>query len=96
MRPNTYRNAYATYIECYLRSSLGQFQFFQKNNGGIIPELNQSALKDISVIVPPVERQTEIAAHVTKIRVKAKQLQAESANLLAKAKADIERMILGN
>lgn len=84
------------YIEIYLRSSLGQFQFFQKNNGGIIPELNQSALKDISVIVPPLVKQTEIAAHVTQIRAQAKQLQAEAANLLATAKANIESLILGN
>lgn len=83
------------YVEGYLRSTLGQFQFFQKNNGGIIPELNQSALKDISVIVPPLKKQTEIATHITQIRAQAKQLQAEAANLLASTKADIERMILG-
>lgn len=84
------------YVEGYLRSTLGQFQFFQKNNGGIIPELNQSALKDISVIVPPLKKQTEIATHITQIRAQAKQLQAEAANLLASTKADIERMILGD
>jgi restriction endonuclease S subunit len=83
------------YVEGYLRSTLGQFQFFQKNNGGIIPELNQSALKDISVIVPPLKKQTEIATHITQIRAQAKQLQAEAANVIATAKVEIERMILG-
>jgi restriction endonuclease S subunit len=83
------------YIECYLRSALGQFQFFQKNNGGIIPELNQPALKDISVIVPPIAIQTEIVTHIAQILAQAKLLQAEAAQLLATTIADIEHMILG-
>ena len=79
----------AEYLEGYLRSTLGQFQFFQKNNGGIIPEINQSALKDISLIIPPIEKQNEIAAHISQIRVQAKQLQADAVQVLATAKAEI-------
>jgi len=48
------------YLECFLRTSLGQFQFFQKNNGGIVPEINQSALKSIKIILPPLSVQTHI------------------------------------
>jgi len=48
------------YLECFFRTNLGQFQFFQKNNGGIVPEINQSALKSIKIILPPLPVQNRI------------------------------------
>lgn len=83
------------YLEIYLRSTLGQFQFFQKNNGGVIPEINQSALKDTLVILPSISKQREIAEHIQAIRTQAKQLQQEAEQILRNAKAHIEQMILG-
>lgn len=84
-----------TYLEIYLRSKLGQFQFLQKNNGGVIPELTQSALRDILIILPDMPKQNEIAEHIQAIRTQAKQLQTQAEQLLANAKAHIEQMILG-
>ncbi len=52
-------------------------------------------IKSIKIPLPPLSKQTEIATHITQIRAQAKQLQAEAAKLLAAAKAEIERMILG-
>lgn len=86
---------YPDYLQFFLRSTLGQFQFFQKNNGGVIPEINQSALKDISTIVPPIEKQKQIAQKITNIMDENKQLQTEATQILADAKAEVERMILG-
>lgn len=52
------------FLELYLRSKFGQFQFFQKNNGGIVPEINQSALKSITVILPPLDIQKKLIEQI--------------------------------
>ncbi|MEW6003440.1 MAG: restriction endonuclease subunit S, partial [Nitrospirota bacterium] len=49
------------YLEAFFRSALGQIQFFRNNNGGIVPEINQSALKSLMVVIPPLEIQNKIA-----------------------------------
>ena len=61
------------YLEAFFRSQIGQFQFFQNNNGGVIPEISQTALKSIRVVLPPPEIQNNIAeimqsAYTTKKR----------------------------
>ena len=48
------------YLEALFRSQIGQTQFFQHNNGGVIPEISQSALKSIRVVLPPLEIQSHI------------------------------------
>ncbi len=50
------------YLETYLRSQVGQFQFFQNNNGAVIPEISQTALKSIRVILPPSNIQNHIVS----------------------------------
>lgn len=82
------------YLEAFLRSQLGQFQFFRKNNGGVIPEINQEALKSIQIILPPIVKQTEIANRITLIRNQAQTLKEEAENILDEAKKKIEEMIL--
>lgn len=52
-------------------------------------------IKSIKIPLPPIAQQTEIAAHITQIRDAAKHLQADAANIIAAAKSEIERMILG-
>lgn len=47
------------------------------------------------IVIPPIEKQNEIATHISNIHAQAKQLQQEAAQILASAKAEIERMILG-
>ena len=83
------------YLEVYLRSKIGQTEFFRNNNGGVIPEINQEALKSIHIVVPPIEKQKEIALYISEIREKAKCLQVESIKILGTAKQEIEQMILG-
>jgi type I restriction enzyme S subunit len=46
--------------------------------------------------IPSIEKQNEIATHISQIRAQAKQLQVEAASILATTKADIERIILGD
>ena len=49
------------YLEAFFRSQIGQFQFFQNNNGAVIPEISQTALKSIRVVLPPPSIQNHVA-----------------------------------
>ena len=84
----------------YLKSVLNLYQEHKYFYSTCTNWNNQSGvgnerLKAVKIPIPPIEKQTEIATHIAQIRTQAKQLQAEAANLLASAKTDIERMILG-
>ena len=83
------------YLEAYIRSKVGQLEIFRNNNGGVIPEINQDALKSILVIVPPLEIQEKIVAEITNIRQQAKTLQNEAKTAIEEAKRTVEAMILG-
>lgn len=63
---------------------------------GVQANINAEEYKSLLIPLPPVEKQNEIVAHITQIRTQAKQLQTEAAQILNNAKAEIERMILGN
>jgi len=82
------------YMEAFLRSTIGQIQIFRNNNGGVIPEINQDALKSIVVVVPPLDKQKEIADHITNIRQQAQQLNDRTKQLLKKASEEIEEILL--
>lgn len=57
--------------------------------------INAEEYKALPIPLPPLTKQTEIATHISQIRAQAKQLQLEASEVLATAKAEIERMILG-
>ena len=52
-------------------------------------------IENFNVPLPPKEKQEEIVAHISQMRARAKKLQAEGAEVLQKAKMEVERMILG-
>ena len=52
-------------------------------------------LENFNVPLPPIEKQKEIAHHVTELRQKAKALQVEGRLQLEKAKQEVEQMIIG-
>jgi type I restriction enzyme S subunit len=52
-------------------------------------------LKNFRVPVPPIEIQEEITAHIQSIRKRAKELMREAHAEVERAKAEVERMILG-
>lgn len=82
------------YLEAYLRSEVGQSEIFRNNNGGVIPEINQDALKSILIVCPPIDKQKEIAKHITGIRQQAQQLKDNTTELLKKASEEIEEILL--
>jgi len=82
------------YLEAFFRSTLGQIQFFRNNNGGIVPEISQSALKSLSVVMPPLEIQNKIAEEVKRRISEAERLKAEASKIIEEAKKKVEKMIL--
>ena len=70
------------YLETFLRSQLGQFQFFQNNNGAVIPEISQTALKSIRVISPPANIQNHIVSFTRSAYSQKKQKEQEAEALL--------------
>lgn len=83
------------YLQEFLRSTLGQFQFFKKNNGGIIPEISQMALKSILIVIPTHTKQEEIVTHIKSIRERAKQLEEDAKRILSDAKKKVEAILMG-
>lgn len=82
------------YLEAFFRSTLGQIQFFRNNNGGIVPEISQSALKSLLVVVPSLEIQNKIAAEVRRRISEAERLKAAASKIIEEAKKKVEEMIL--
>jgi type I restriction enzyme, S subunit len=79
----------------YIKYALDVLKYDYLITGAVIPKLTKQALESILIPMPKIIKQNEIAAHITQIRSQAKQLQTEAAQILNKAKAEIERMILG-
>ena len=82
------------YLEILLRSQIGQTQFFQNNNGGVVPEISQSALRSISVVVPPFDIQERIADEAVKRQSEATKLRQEAEIIVEGAHREVERILL--
>lgn len=54
-----------------------------------------SFLDNMSIPLPPLSKQKEIADHIENLRQQAKTLQAEGIEILENAKKEVERMIIG-
>ena len=70
------------YLEAVLRSQIGQLQFFQNNNGAVIPEISQAALKSIRIVLPPPNIQNHIVSFMRSAYVQKKQKEYEADALL--------------
>ncbi|WP_196895823.1 restriction endonuclease subunit S [Aureivirga marina] len=57
--------------------------------------LNNENLFNIPIPIPPIEKQTEIANHITDIRNQAKQLELDAEQIMIEAKTKVEQIILG-
>jgi restriction endonuclease S subunit len=84
------------YLAIYFNSFLGQKFALKKTTGGTRPALDYCALKSIKIPLPSLEKQTEIANHISTLRAQAKALQQQAAAELEQAKQQVERMILGD
>lgn len=70
------------YLAALLRSQIGQFQFFQNNNGAVIPEISQTALKSIRVVLPPYNIQNHIVSFMRSAYAQKQQKEQEADALL--------------
>lgn len=82
------------YLEAFFRSQIGQFQFFQNNNGAVIPEISQTALKSIRVVLPPSSIQNNIAEIMQSAYI-AKKRKDEEADAILDSIDDYVLMELG-
>ncbi len=90
------RKIYPDYLEIILNAYQKSKIFYSictnwNNQSGI----GLDVLKSLMIPVPPLEKQTEIANHITQIRNQAKQLQQQAKAELEQAKKEVEAMILG-
>ena len=72
-----------------------QKEIYNLQQGAGQPHVYSRDLILQNIPLPPIGKQNEIATHISQIRAQAMQLQLEAAQVLATAKAEIERMILG-
>ncbi len=66
-----------------------------KEKTGQTSHIYPKDIKHIKIPVPPLNKQAEIAKHITEICNQAKQLQLEAIDDLEKVKQDVEALILG-
>lgn len=84
----------ADYFHSILSSKL-IYQLFKKATiGGVVENLNIDLVKKVSIPVPPIDKQKEIAEHITGIRQQAQQLKDKTTELLKKASEEIEEILL--
>ena len=58
--------------------------------------LNNDNLKSLPIPIPPLEKQNEMAVHISQIRNKANALKLQGKEILEQVKQEVERMILGD
>jgi len=92
IRLNKNVNSYfANYCLC---SSIGRLQINRFIGGGGVPFLGSDNLKRFIIPVPPLDKQKEIADHITGIRKQAQQLKEKTKEALSKASQEIEKILL--
>lgn len=84
------------YLYFYLRTmyNIKITDSMQSQTNGI-RNLIMSEYFNQTIVIPPISKQQEIVSHISEMRTQAKKLQAEGAEILQKAKLEVERMILG-
>lgn len=84
------------FVRHCLASSLGKIQIQKLIGGGGVPFLGSDNAKKISLPIPPLPKQKEIAEHITAIRQQAQQLKDKTKSALEQASKEIEQILLGS
>ncbi len=88
-------NVNPQFIFAWLRCQNSQIEIKKNVTGATNGHLSPSDIGNILIPLPPPEKQTEIANHISVLRTQAKQLQQQAAAELAHAKQHVEQLILG-
>lgn len=83
------------YLFNFLSSKIYRLMLFRFLGGTNINNVGFEKIKNFPIPLPPLEKQKQIAEHISQIRHQAKQLQTEAKTELKQAKQEIETMILG-
>lgn len=83
------------FIKELLKSSIGQLSLNRLKRPVARANINLEEIGTIKIVLPPLDKQNEIASHIFEVRQKAKALQEEGKNILKQAKKVVERMIIG-
>ena len=83
------------FIKEVIKSSIGQLNLNRLKRPVARANINLEEISTMQIIIPPLEKQNEIASHIQAIRAKAKALQQEAAKLLDDAKKQVEQLIIG-
>lgn len=83
------------FVKELLKSSIGQLSLNRLKRPVARANINLEEIGTIKIVLPPLDKQNEIASHIFAIRQKAKALQKEGKVLLEEAKRKVESMIIG-
>jgi restriction endonuclease S subunit len=92
LRPISTINAF--YLVNYLNSKVAQIIIKKLIAGATVTGITKDALKSLLIPIPSIDKQKEIAEHITGIRQQAQQLKDKTNELLKKASGDIEEILL--
>lgn len=87
-------NINSIYLMSLLNLSIFQKLILRNSNGGAQPNISETDIMRISIPVPLLDKQKEIAEHITGIRQQAQQLKDKTSELLKKASEEIEAILL--
>jgi restriction endonuclease S subunit len=92
LRPISTINAF--YLVNYLNSKVAQILIKKLIAGATVTGITKDALKSLIIPIPSIDKQKEIAEHITGIRQQAQQLKDKTSELLKKASEEIEEILL--
>ena len=92
LRPISTINAF--YLVNYLNSKVAQIMIKKLIAGATVTGITKDAIKSLHIPIPSIDKQKEIANHITGIRQQAQQLKDKTKELLKKASEEIEEILL--
>ena len=84
------------YIFYYCNSKFYKLWVSAIERPAVQSNINAEEYKSLPIPIPPLQKQSEIATHISQIRNKANTLKQEGKEILEQAKQEVEQMILGN
>lgn len=84
------------FIFYYCNSTIYKFWVSAIERPAVQSNINSEEFKSMPIPLPPLEKQNEIANHISNLRAQAKQLQEEAKSGLELVKQEIEQLMLGN
>lgn len=83
------------YLRYVLSSSFVKSFYNQQGARGVQINISREQILSVKIPLPSLDKQTEIANHISEIRNKAKELEIEADNIMKEAKVAVENIILG-